>query len=260
MQLEPESVVSPKSFKDHFSGASASYARYRPNYPAALFDFVATLAPQRRVAWDCATGNGQAAVQLARSFEHVIATDASGQQIANATPNPRVTYRVATAEESGIAGVTVDLVTVAQALHWFDLNRFYAEVRRVAMPGAAIAVWSYGDPMLDDPLLDTALQQFNLGTLGTYWPSERHEVGAGYLQLPFPFKEVPTPSLMLEQRWNLDAFTGYLRTWSAVAAYRAQHGTDPVADFERELAKHWSARETTHLVRWPLTIRAGHVG
>lgn len=248
------------TFKDHFSAGAVSYARYRPQYPQALFDFVLTLTPQRRVAWDCATGNGQAAVELARYFDHVIATDASAKQIESAAPHPHVTYRVATAETSGIADTSVDLVTVAQALHWFDLHRFYAEVRRVAMHGAAVAVWTYGDPILDDAQLDAMLQKFNLRTLGSYWPVERHEVGAGYLRMPFPFQEVPAPTLMLEQRWTLADFVGYVRTWSATAAYRAKHGIDPVVHFEQELVQRWTDAETTHLVRWPLTIRAGHVG
>jgi SAM-dependent methyltransferase len=248
-----------EAFKDHFSTNSASYARYRPHYPQALFDFVLNLCPHRRIAWDCATGNGQAALQLAPHFGHVIATDGSATQITNATPHPHIVYRVATAEESGIDPSSVDLITVAQALHWFDLQRFYAEVRRVSVHGGAIVVWSYGDPILDDPLLDAKLQQFNGETLASYWPSERHGVGEGYNRLPFPFKEVAPPSLVLEQRWTLEDFIGYIWTWSAVAAYRARHGVDPVISFERELASHWTGAGTTHLVRWPLTIRAGYV-
>jgi len=247
------------TFKDHFSATAASYARYRPQYPPALFDFVVGLCDQRRVVWDCATGNGQAALAFAQHFDHVIATDASATQIANAVPHPNITYRVATADESEIADASVDLITVAQALHWFDLHRFFLEVRRVAMPGAAIAVWSYDDPILDDPSLDAVLQQFNGQTLGTYWPAERHQVGAGYTRLPFPFDEVPAPSLMLEHQWTLDAFLGYLRTWSAVAAYRAKHGVDPVVAFAKDLGEQWTDPQTTHTVRWPLTIRAGRV-
>lgn len=246
-------------FKDHFSRSAASYARYRPRYPRALFDFVSGLCAQHRTAWDCATGNGQAAVELARYFEHVVATDASADQIAHATPHAGVTYRVATAEESGLADASVDLVTVAQALHWFDLDRFYSEVRRVTVPGGAVIAWSYGDPILDDPVLDGILRRFNHGTVGAYWPAERHAIGEGYRQLPFPFTAVPTPPLMLEQVWTLPELVGYLRTWSAVTAYRAAHGMDPVAELEVELGRRWDLERAARLVRWPLVILAGRV-
>jgi SAM-dependent methyltransferase len=252
------STLERMTFKDHFSANAASYAQYRPSYPRTLFKFVVGLCTQRRIAWDCATGNGQAALELAPHFERIIATDASAKQIANASPHPGITYHVATAENSGIVDTSVDAITVAQALHWFNLDRFYTEVRRVATPGAVIAVWSYGDPVLDAPGLDTALQQFNGGTVGSYWPAERHTVGAGYTRLPFPFAEVPSPSLWLEQRWTRNAFTGYLRTWSAVGAYRTAHGADPVTEFEQTLSADWNGHET-HVVRWPLTIRAGRV-
>jgi ubiquinone/menaquinone biosynthesis C-methylase UbiE len=246
-------------FKDHFSVRSESYARYRPGYPSALYDFVIGLCEHRRTAWDCATGNGQAAVELARYYDHVIATDASANQTAYAMPHPRVEYRVATAEESGLSSASIDLVTVAQALHWFDIDRFFTEVRRVAATGAAIAVWSYGDPALEDPMLDDALQRFNSGTLASYWPRERHEVGKGYYKLPFPFSEVPTPSLTLKQQWTLEEFIGYIRTWSAVNSYRIAHGTDPVLSFEREINQLWTDKDTTRLVYWPLAIRAGKI-
>lgn len=247
------------TFKDHFSTSPSSYAQYRPRYPRPLFDFVSDLCEHHRVAWDCATGNGQAAVELARDFDHVIATDASEKQIAHAVPHVGVAYRVAPAETSGLADASVDLVTVAQALHWFDLDRFYAEVRRVTIPGSIVAAWSYGDPVLDDPALDLLLQQFNHETVGVYWPVERHAVGEGYRQLPFPFDVVPTPALMLEAAWTLPELEGYLRTWSAVTAYQGDHGVDPVAAFAVELGKRWGVGRATCTIRWPLVILAGRV-
>jgi len=220
---------------------------------------VSGLCEQHKIAWDCATGSGQAAVELIRHFDHVIATDASAAQIEHATLHPHVEYHVATAEESTLLNASVDLVTVAQALHWFDLDRFFTEVRRVAAPGAAIAVWSYGDPVMDNPVLNDVLQRFNGGTLASHWPSERRAVGEGYYELPFPFSEVRTPSLTLEQKWTLEELTGYVRTWSAVNAYRMAKGVDPVVEFERELGQHWSRDHDTHVVRWPLAIRAGKI-
>ena len=251
------------AFKDHFSTQSAAYAEFRPEYPAALFDFVGSLVARRDVAWDCGTGSGQAATALAGHVAHVVATDASETQIAAARarrPHARVEYRVAPAEASGLPDRSVNVVTVAQSLHWFDLPRFYAEVRRVVLPGGALAVWSYGDPVLDDPALDERLQRFNGETVGPYWPPERRLVGDGYLALPFPFAETAAPALTLEQRWTLDELAGYLRSWSATARYVAAHGSDPVARVEQELADPWGDPSTRRLVRWPVTVRAGHVG
>jgi ubiquinone/menaquinone biosynthesis C-methylase UbiE len=245
-------------FQDLFSTQAAAYADIRPDYPAALFEFLCSTVPHRTVAWDCATGNGQAAVALAAYFDRVIATDASAEQLTHARPNPRVEYRVATAENSGLPAASIALTTVAQALHWFDLEKFYAEVKRVLVPDGVIAVWSYGDPnIIDAPSLDASLQEFNFGTMGSYWPSGRGKVGAGYLQMAFPFAELPTPSLVIERDWTLGELAQYLRTWSARARYLAQHGTDPVAPFEERLAVSWGGAAVRHRLRWPLTIRAG---
>ena len=156
----------PPDHKDYFSSQAKRYANSRPDYPAGLIDFVAGLSARHELAWDCATGSGQAAVPLASHFAHVVATDVSENQIAHARPHRGVEYRVATAEASRLETASVDLVTVAQALHWLDRDRFYAEVRRVLAPGGAIAVWSYGDPAIeDDPAIDAVLQRFNHETL-----------------------------------------------------------------------------------------------
>ncbi len=246
-------------FKDHFSTKARAYAEFRPDYPAVLFDFAASLAPRRGIAWDCGTGAGQAAVALAARFGRVIATDASAQQLEHARPHERVEYRVAPAEDSGIDRASVDLVTVAQALHWFDLPRFYAEVRRVLAPGGAIAVWMYNDSTLDDPGLSEMLHRFNHETVLPFWPPERKHVVAGYRDLPFPFREIPAPELTLECDWALAEVIGYVRTWSAVTRYTARHGTDPVIPLEAELAAAWGDPATRRQIRWPLAIRAGYV-
>jgi SAM-dependent methyltransferase len=258
----PGRPAGPSAFKDHFSTQAAAYAEFRPEYPPALFDFVASLVDRRDAAWDCGTGSGQAAVALADHFTHVVATDASEAQIAAARtrrPHPRVEYRVVPAEASGLPNASVNVVAVAQSLHWFDLARFYAEVRRVVAPGGALAVWSYGDPVLDDPALDERLQRFNAETVGPYWPPERRLVGEGYLALPFPFAESAAPALTLEQAWTIGELAGYLRSWSATARYAAAHGSDPVTQIEGELAPLWGDQAGRRRVRWPLTVRAGHV-
>ena len=246
-------------FKDHFSSIAAAYAAYRPTQPPALLDFVAACAPRREVAWDCATGNGQAAVGLAERFARVIATDASAEQIAHATPHPRVEYRVAPAEASGLEAASADVVTVAQAMHWLDAEAFYREVRRVVVPGGAIVVWSYQLVRLDAPVIDRAVRRFAYETLGSYWPPERRHVDTGDRTLPFPFPEIPAPELVLVERWTLAQLAGYLRTWSATARYVAAHGRDPVAPLEAELREDWGGEETRRTVTWPYAVRAGRV-
>lgn len=248
------------SFPDHFSGVAGAYAEFRPRYPDALFDWLADLAPGRALAWDCATGSGQAAVALAPWFERVVATDASAEQIAAATPHPRVEYRVAPAEASGLAAGSVDLVTVAQALHWFDRPAFYREAARVLRPDGVLAVWTYGHPHLDDPGSDGVFQEFYSGTVGPYWPPERALVDAGYRTIEFPVPEIESPTFEMETRWSLAALLGYVGTWSATTRFRDARGLDPVPGLARDLASRWGDPEEPRRIRWPVAVRAGRRG
>ncbi|HEX2722984.1 MAG TPA: class I SAM-dependent methyltransferase [Gemmatimonadaceae bacterium] len=246
-------------FRDLFSRRAGLYSKYRPRYPLPLFEWVAGLVERHRLAWDCATGNGQAATGLAAHFDNVIATDASEKQIAAAVQHPGVSYRIATAYDSGIDDRAVDLVTVAQALHWLNAEMFYSEAKRVLHAGGAIAIWGYGDPLLDSERLDTIVRDYNRGTIENYWMPERAMLLDGYGNIPFPFREVPAPTMTLECSWTLDQLAGYMRTWSATANYAAAHGGDPVAAVEAALGEHWGPPDTRRLVRWPLHIRAGYV-
>ncbi len=244
------------SFKDHFSGHAALYSRYRPTYPAALFDFLANATPVRALAWDCATGGGQAAVALAEKFDRVIATDASVQQINEAKPHPKIEYRVAPAEAGGLESASVDLLTVAQALHWFDLGKFYSEAQRALKPGGVLAVWSY-NLLSITPALDALVSHFYSETVGPFWPPERRLVEQGYGALPFPFGEIKAPCFAMQAEWSLADFAGYLGTWSSVWRYMDANGVDPVAALLPALQEKWGDPELSRRVSWPLELRAG---
>jgi len=244
------------TFADRFSGVAAAYATFRPRYPDALFDFLARAAPARNAAWDCGTGSGQAALGLARHFAHVTATDASGAQIAHATPLPNVTYGVAPAEASGLPDRCVDLVTAAQAVHWFDRPRFWAEARRVLRPRGVIAVWTY---VLFEiaPDVDAIVRRFYSDTVGPFWPPERRLTKERYRTIEFPFAEFSVPEFVIEQQLTLEDVAGYIRTWSATRGFVERHGRDPVDDLVAELAPVWGDPRTSRLGRWPLAVRAG---
>ncbi|HMJ06437.1 MAG TPA: class I SAM-dependent methyltransferase [Chthoniobacterales bacterium] len=244
------------SFKDHFSGHAAEYARFRPVYPAALFAYLASLAPEHNRAWDCATGNGQAARGLAHHFQLVTATDASAEQIAKAEPHERVEYRIAPAEKSGLDASSIDLVTVAQALHWFDITAFLGEVQRVLKPRGIVAVWAYNLLTICPPV-DRLVQEFYAETTGPYWPPERALVESGYSALAFPFEELAPPAFEMEAHWRLEQLLGYLRTWSATQKFVAARGFDPVDALGERMRESWGERGEERLVRWPLTLRVG---
>ncbi len=251
--------MASESFKDHFSGISAVYRTARPHYPAALFEWLAGQAPDRQVAWDAGCGNGQASVALAEHFDRVVATDPSAQQIANAEPHPRVEYRVEKSEVSSLPDASVSLVTVAQALHWFDLDRFYAEVRRVAKPGGLFAAWTYDLCSISDAV-DPIVNHLYECTVGPYWPPERRHTENGYADLPMPFDMLEVPPLAMSADWTMAQFCAYLRTWSATQRYQAAKGEDPVAAIEPVLAQAWGNPEQPQAIVWPLTVRAGRVG
>ncbi len=242
------------AFKDHFSSHAAGYAAHRPTYPPALAAFLAECAPGRARALDCACGTGQLSTPLAEHFDAVVATDASAAQIANATPHPRVAYRIGAAERSGLPAASVDLITVAQAAHWLDLDAFYAEVRRVARPGAVLALVSYGILHVEGAP-DAVVQHFYRNVAGPYWPPERRHVEEGYRSLPFPFAEFVAPDLAITVAWRLPDLVGYVETWSALRGLETAVGRAPVDAFQDALAASWGPAEHRRTVRWPLALR-----
>ena len=245
------------TFKDHFSRQSAAYSRYRPGYPSALIEFVASCAPDRSVAVDCATGNGQAAVALADRFDAVVAIDASASQLTRAPRHPRVAYVCSTVERLPVADSSVALVAAAQAVHWFDFARYYGECRRVLAPDGVVAVWTY-EKFRVDATVDAVIDRFYTETVGRFWPPERRYVEEGYRTLPFPWRERPAPPFRLETRWGLDEIIGYLATWSSVQRYKdANDQHDPLPDLRRRLAPLWPADGGARLVAWPIHLRVG---
>ena len=243
-------------FKDYFSKRSEDYAKYRPVYPLELFEHLASIAPSRALAWDCATGNGQAACALSQIFSRVVATDASSSQLEHATHHDRVVYKVARAEDSGLESHSVDLITVAQALHWFDLDKFYAEAKRVLKTEGALAVWSY-NLINVSPEIDEVIKRFYKEIVGPYWPPERRLVEEGYNSIPFPFREIETPQFDMRARWTLDDLLGYLRTWSATQKFMEKNEVDPLLSINDELLALWGEPESEKQVRWPLKLRVG---
>ncbi|MGB0129296.1 MAG: class I SAM-dependent methyltransferase [Rhodocyclaceae bacterium] len=243
------------SFADHFSGHSPDYAAHRPDYPEALFSWLAAIAPGAGVAWDCGCGSGQAAGGLAHFFPLVAATDPSLSQLRHAQPAPGVAYACCKAEASPLPSGRINLIAVAQALHWFDLEQFYREALRVLAPEGVLAVWSYGEVSVD-AAADAVIGHFYHDVVGPYWPPQRRHVENGYRDLPFPFAELPVPQLKMAKSWSLEQVVAYIGTWSATQRFMAATGADPLPELRRSLASVWGDVPVREVV-WPMTIRAG---
>lgn len=245
-------------FKDHFSEVARDYARARPAYPTELFKFLAEVAPARNRAWDCATGSGQAAIGLSEWFEEVQATDASPDQIAQALQRPNITYSVQPAEKTRFADKSFDLINVATALHWFDLDRFYAEVYRLLKPRGILAAYSYKQFHMRGPVGEI-IRQLIFEPVEPFWPAETRLVKAEYKSIPFPFNEVLAPRLRMNLDWDFDDLRTYLGTWSSVRNFVREFGPQPMESALEEVAKAWGAVQTKRRVTMDLVARVGRL-
>lgn len=244
-------------FEDHFSAVAADYAAFRPGYPAALFDWLASVSPQRRLAWDCACGSGQASRPLAERFALVVASDASAIQIAAAPVTKGTHFVVALAAPAPLASDTADLVVVAQALHWFVGEPFYAEVRRVVRPRGVFAAWTYALPHFLSEDIEQRVHRFIEELLGPYWPAEIRHVLDGYQHIDLPFAELEAPRFEMRAEWTLERFLAFVRTWSGVRRFVEVHHEDPVDGLGMELAPLFDAAGGAQPIRWQVRLRAG---
>jgi ubiquinone/menaquinone biosynthesis C-methylase UbiE len=243
------------SFQNLFDKQAKDYARYRPGYPRQLYELIAKNAPGHALAWDAGTGSGQAALSLAEYFDSVIATDSSQAQVEHARPHPQVTYRVVAAESSGLDDSSCDAVTVANAVHWFNVPAFFKEAERVLKPGGVVAVWCYTEVIAEKPM-DEVTQKLK-DDIRPYWPAPVRLVSDKYRNLEFPFEEIEAPEFMMDVHWTFDQILGYFSTWSAVQNYIADKGTDPVADLRKQFKSLAADSDRTYKVVFPLPLRIG---
>lgn len=243
-------------FKDYFSGHSGDYRKFRPEYPDQLFSFLAGRSPRLEKAWDCATGNGQAARGLASHFGQVFATDGSLPQVAAAPPGPNLHYAVSVAERSCFRKASIDLITVGQAMHWFDFAGFFAEVDRVLVKDGVLAFWCYGLGRIS-PAIDEIIRYFFFSVLGPFWPPERRYIEEEYRTIPLPMVEIPAPHFAIRAEWNFPALLGYLDTWSAVKQFRGSQAKDPFAAIIDPLRAAWGKPDGKKAIIWPVFLRMG---
>ena len=242
----------------YFEQNGDNYARYRPDYPPELATFLAKQCRATQLALDVGCGTGQLSARLAAHFDQVMATDVSKDQLRNAVPHSAIHYRQGSAEHLEVTDCSADLIVAAQAAHWFDLPRFYAEVHRVAKPGALLALISYGVPYLESTV-NTCFQKFYWQVMPPFWPSERHHVETGYADLLFPFERLETPEIAIRREWNFGQFSGYIGTWSAVKVAMERGQQDQVGQAFRELEKFWGNPDRLKHIVWPVSTLAGRV-
>jgi len=244
------------NFEDHFSELAETYSKYRPTYPGKLFEYLSSICKQHHQAWDCGTGNGQAAISLTEFFDKVFATDASKEQLEQASSHPKIIFKNESAEKVSLGNSSTDLVTVAAAVHWFNFEKFYAEVKRVLKPGGIIAVWGYHLFNIS-PQVDKLLNKYYSEILKDYWPEQFHYVDTRYTDLPFPFDELSPPNFKMITEWDLDQVAGFLNSWSGTKIYLQKTGRHPLNEIWNDLAKVWGNEKQKRKINWPLYVRVG---
>ena len=243
--------------KDNFSSQSDKYLKYRPTYPLDFFEFINSIIPIKQNAWDCGTGNGQVAIELAKTFESVYATDISQTQIGNALKANNIIYSVQPAEKTDFENRQFDLIVIAQAIHWFDFQKFYLEVNRTAKKNALICIIGYGRIEVSEQI-DRIIADFYENVIGTYWDKERKYIDENYETIPFPFKEIRTPKFINRFQWTLEHLAGYLNTWSAVKHFIKQNGYNPVDKILVDIKRFWND-ELTKEISFSLLLRIGQI-
>ena len=239
-----------------FSSNSDDYKKFRPVYPKQLIEHLAELAPAHDLAWDCGCGTGQVSTALSKYFKQVVGTDISKGQIKNAVRAGNIIYRVSAEDESGLDENSADLVTCAQALHWFDTDKFYNEVKRVLKPGGIVAVWTYNLFRINKEI-DSLIDNLYFDIIYNYWPEERKHVENNYTELDFPFTKLATPLFSMEAEWSLDELIGYINTWTGVQNYIELECFSPLEFIEKELAAIWGNKKSKKKIIWPLTVIVG---
>ncbi|MEP7373871.1 MAG: class I SAM-dependent methyltransferase [Chitinophagaceae bacterium] len=242
--------------KDNFSRQSDIYARYRPSYPQALYDFILSHASNKEAAWDCGTGNGQAAKELSRSFTKVFATDISQKQIEKAVQADNIFYSVQPAEQTNFPDNSFDLVTVAQALHWFRFDEFYKEIKRVTKPGGIFAGWTYSLLRITDEI-NALIEDHHYKTLDGYWDDERKYVDEEYRNIPFPFKKINVPAFIIEYNWTIEELEGYLNTWSGLQKFITKNNYNPVDGLIQRIKPYWKQEQMK--VIFPVHLLLGKI-
>lgn len=246
-------------FKDYFSKHASEYAKYRPVYPPELFEYLASITEKHNIAWDSAAGNGQAALGLVPYFDQVIATDASGNQIKNAALHPKIEYRVAPSEKSRIEPHSVNLVTVATAIHWFKLEKFYEEVKRVLVPGGTLAIWNYGEANVNEPV-DKVFNHFLYDIIGPYAAPEFWKGINQETQIDFPFDRIKTPQFIMKHLWNMTDYTNFMMTWSPTQRYIETNNANPVELIIDDLKSAWGNESDRKEISWKLMLKAARIG
>ncbi len=245
-------------FKDYFSTQAKEYSKYRPKYPDELFSFLSSLVSEHNTAWDCATGNGQAAVGLVPYFNKIIATDPSSSQIEHAEQNPKIEYRIATAENSGLETNSIDLLTVATAIHWIDTAKFYPEAKRIIKNGGVLAVWTYTESSIDAEI-DLVYNKLYKDILSEYWPVENKKAWNFDDSVQLPFERIDSPEFEINLKWDLDDYLNYLSTWSSTQQYIKKTGIDPVQSLYNDFLKAWRDKTIKRNMKKIIKLKASRV-